>query len=739
MNHLPNLISDLALILTVAAVVSLLFKKLKQPVVLGYIVAGLLVGPKINILPTVVDLENIRLWADIGVIFLLFGLGLEFSFKKLLKVGSVAIITAFCGVSLTMLTGIGLGKIMGWNSMDSLFLGGILAISSTTIIIRAYDELKLKTQNFARIVTGALIVEDLVAVVLMVLLSSVAISRSFEGTAMLISVLKLLFFLVLWFVSGIFFLPTLIRNIKKLLNEESLLILSLALCFFMVWLATVAGFSSALGAFIMGSLLAETTKAERIEHLIHPLKDLFGAIFFVSVGLLIDPIIMLEYALPIVLASFVLLIGKPLFVSVGALLSGQTLKTSIKAGMSMSQIGEFSFIIAGLGLSLNVTSDFLYPIAVAISVITTFTTPLMMRVSNSVFTQVQNKLPEKWLNVMQSYASSTDKVTHLGEFRKLFRFYLSSVLVYSVVIVSVIVLNIKLTLPILKSYSFGEEITTALTLLILSPFLWALAFRRTHGELYAKVWREPSRRAPLVVLMVLRMILAVLFIGIVFKSMYSFKAALIGVSITVIILLIMAGKIKRFYGKIESRFFNNMNERENSNIQKSKLAPWDTHISTLVLKEDSKYLGQTLEESAIRENFGINIAKIERGDITINVPNKDDRLYPYDKVFLIGEDEQLKRFETDLIANQLNFNPNKKGHDIALNYIVINPDNEFIGKSIQESNIKALCRGIVVGIERGNQRILNPSSNLTFEESDKVWVVGDSQRIKILTQKLNHD
>jgi CPA2 family monovalent cation:H+ antiporter-2 len=739
MNHLPNLISDLALILTVAAVVSLLFKKLKQPVVLGYIVAGLLVGPKINILPTVIDLENIRLWADIGVIFLLFGLGLEFSFKKLLKVGSVAIITAFCGVSLTMLTGIGLGKLMGWNSMDSLFLGGILAISSTTIIIRAYDELKLKTQNFARIVTGALIVEDLVAVVLMVLLSSVAISRSFEGSAMLISVLKLLFFLVLWFVSGIFFLPTLIRNIKKLLNEESLLILSLALCFFMVWLATVAGFSSALGAFIMGSLLAETTKAERIEHLIHPLKDLFGAIFFVSVGLLIDPAIMLEYALPIVLASFVLLFGKPLFVCIGALLSGQTLKTSINAGMSMSQIGEFSFIIAGLGLSLNVTSDFLYPIAVAISVITTFTTPLMMRVSNSAFTLIQSKLPEKWLNVMQYYANSTDKVTHLGEFRKLFRFYLSGVLVYSVVIVSIIVLNIKLTLPILKSYRFGEEITTALTLLILSPFLWALAFRRTHRELYAKVWREPSRRAPLIVLMVLRMLLAVVFIGIVFKSMYSLKAALIGVSITVIILLIMAGKIKRFYGKIESRFFTNMNERENSNIHKSKLAPWDTHISTLVLKEDSKYLGQTLEESAIRENFGINIAKIERGDITINVPNKDDRLYPYDKLFLIGEDEQLKKFETDLITNQLNFNPNKKGHDIALNYIVINPDNEFIGKTIQESNIKALCRGIVVGIERGNQRILNPSSNFAFEEGDKVWVVGDSQRIKILTQKLNHD
>lgn len=733
MVHLPNLISDLALILTVAAVISLLFKKLKQPVVLGYIIAGVFVGPYFKLFPSVVDIENIRTWADIGVIFLLFSLGLEFSFKKLVKVGSVAILTAFIGVSMTLLTGYTLGFLMGWNTMDSLFLGGILAISSTTIIIRAYDELKLKTQNFAGIVTGVLVVEDLVAVVLMVVLSSVAVSRSFEGTEMLISMLKLVFFLVLWFTSGIFFLPSLLRKIKKLLNEESLLVLSLALCFIMVWLATQAGYSSALGAFIMGSILAETTKAEKIEHLLSPLKDMFGAIFFVSVGMLIEPNTLVEHALPIALATLVLIFGKPFFVTIGALLSGQKLKTSVQSGMSLSQIGEFSFIIAGLGLSLKVTSGYLYPVAVAVSVITTFTTPYMLKASEPMYNFIRGKMPVKWMTALDKYSGNAESVTHISDFRKLFRFYMTNVVIFSVVIISIILLTAKYLAPVLETMEYGKLAIVILTLLLLSPFLWALAFRRTHRDLYANVWQDESRRGPLIVLMVSRILLAVMFIGFLIDLYYTPIIALIGILPALAIMVLLAGKIKKFYGKIEKRFIVNMNERELMKVG-SPLTPWDSHIAELVVPENSDYVGKTLEESEIREMYGINIAKIVRGGTTIKVPGRYVRLYPNDKISVIGTDNELKRFETQLNEDNTVPDIDLDAAEIALSYFIVEPDSNMIGKSVRDSNIRELSKGMVVGIERGDQRILNPSSNEVFHHGDKVWIVGNSQRVKILTQ-----
>ncbi|HOT89573.1 MAG TPA: cation:proton antiporter, partial [Bacteroidales bacterium] len=428
---LPPLINDLALILGAAAIVTLLFKKLKQPVVLGYIIAGFIVGPHFNIFPTIVEIKSIRIWADIGVIFLLFGLGLEFSFKKLLKVGGVAAVTALTEVVLTMLLGYGVGILLGWNYINSLFLGGILAIASTTIIIKAFDELGVKNQKFTDVVTGVLIIEDLVAVILMVLLSTVAVSKSFSGGAMMMSVLKLIFFIVLWFVTGIFFLPLFLKKIRNLLTDETLLIISLALCFIMVVLATYAGFSSALGAFIMGSILAETIKAEKIEVLIKPVKNLFGAIFFVSVGMLIDPKMLVDYMLPIMVASFVLLLGKPLFVIFGALSSGMPLKIAVQSGMSLSQIGEFSFIIAALGLSLNVTGEFLYPVAVAVSVITTFTTPYMIKYSETVYKFIDIKIPLKWKKTIDSYGVEAQNMNEISEWRILLRSYITNMIIYS--------------------------------------------------------------------------------------------------------------------------------------------------------------------------------------------------------------------------------------------------------------------------------------------------------------------
>lgn len=738
MQHLPALIIDLALILGAAAVVTLLFKKLKQPVVLGYIIAGLLVSPNFKLFPTIIEMETIKTWADIGVIFLLFSLGLEFSFKKLLKVGGVAVIAAVFEVSLTMILGYGVGRMLGWNSMNSLFLGGILAIASTTIIIRAFDELGVKNQKFAGLVTGVLVIEDLVAVLLMVLLSTVAVSQTFSGNEMILSVLKLAFFLVLWFVSGIFFLPTLLKRISSLINEETLLIVSLALCFLMVVLASYAGFSAALGAFIMGSILAETTKAEKIAHHIKSVKNLFGAIFFVSVGMLINPHMMVQHASPILVATLVLLFGKPLFVSLGVLAAGQPLKIAVQSGMSLSQIGEFSFIIAGLGLSLNVTGDFLYPVAVAVSVLTTFTTPLMIRYSEPAYRVIERIMPLKWKGFIDTYSVGAQNMAEISDWKKIMRFYSINVIIFSVIIITIILLSTEYLAPLLASYGWNQLITVAITLGVLSPFLWALAFRRTQRQAYANVWQKASRRGPLLMLLVSRLVLALLFIGFLFDRFFSPRVAFIGVVISSTILLLLMGRIKNFYGQIEKRFMTNYHERDAQTAAKNEiLTPWDSHITTFELSSRSPYIGKTLRQSKIREEFGVNVVAIERGDYVINVPNSASHLYPNDILSVIGTDEQLQRFMSHLESSANEFKEIEAKPEVSLIHFTVGESSSLLRQQIRSSLIRERSQGIVVGVERDGKRIINPESDLVFELNDKVWIVGDGRRIQLLYKEFS--
>lgn len=727
MLQLPALITDLALILGAAAVVTLLFKKLKQPVVLGYIIAGLLVGPNIKLFPTIVEPEIIKTWADIGVIFLLFSLGLEFSFKKLLKVGGVAVVTAVTEVALTMLLGFGVGKMLGWNTMDSLYLGGILAIASTTIIIRAFDELGVKSQKFTGVVTGVLVIEDLVAVLLMVLLSTVAVSQTFAGSEMVLSVFSLAFFLILWFVSGIFFLPTFLKKISSLINDETLLIISLALCLMMVVLATFVGFSPALGAFIMGSILAETTKAEKISHLTQSVKNLFGAIFFVSVGMLIDPQMLKLHIFPILAATLVLMVGKPLFVCAGALAAGQPLKIAVQSGMSLSQIGEFSFIIASLGLTLNVTSDFLYPVAVAVSVLTTFTTPYMIRFSEPVYQRIEHFLPGKWSDAINRYSVGAQNVAETSDWKKVLRFYFLNIVVFSVIIVTIILLSTRYIAPLFSGFKWDQVVTAFFTLVILSPFLWALAFRRTQRQAYANIWMTASHRGPLMALLLSRIALAVIYIGFLFYLLFSPSAAVAGVIISCFILALFSGRIKAFYGRIETRFLSNYNEREN---QSAMLAPWDSHITTFELSTQSPFVGKTLQQSRIREEFGVNVVVIERGDFTINLPTRENHLYPHDKLSVLGTDEQLEKFKMYLESVENRTQIKEIKSDVALHHFILGENSMLTGKSIRDSKIRERAQGLVVGIERNGIRILNPESDFAFAGNDKVWIVGDEKQVK---------
>lgn len=731
--HLPYLIIDLALILTSAAVISLIFKKLKQPVVLGYIIAGVAVGPHFDFFPNVLEIESIRIWAEIGVIILLFNLGLEFSFKKLIKEGFRVVVIALFGVLLTLFTGFILGKLMGWNNMDSLFMGGILSIASTTIIIRAFEELGVKTQKFTNIVTSVLIVEDLAAVVLMVILSTISISREFQGTELLFSVFKLLFFLVLWFISGIFFLPTILKYLKRLLNEETLLIFSLALCFLVVILALKAGFSPAFGAFIMGSILAETTKAERIEHLIAPLKNLFGAIFFVSVGMLLNPFMIIEHIGPVLGATFILLIGKPFFITAGSLVTGQPVKMAFQTGLSLSQIGEFSFIIATLGLTLKVTSDFLYPIAVAVSVITTFTTPYMIKLAEPLYRIFENKAPDKWKRFLLQHSLSAEKLTELSEWRNLLRKTFFNTIVYSVIIITIIFLNVKVVQPYFWQYKWSRVLMAGFTIAMLSPFLWALTFRRSDKAIYARLMSNPLHRSSLIILGIGKIGLAIFYIGFVFEKLFSTQIALIGVGVTVGLLFLFSKQIQHFYGRIEFRFLSNLNEREKRTTDKSSsLTPWDTHLSTFHISARCSFIGKTLLESKIREDFGVNIASIERDDITINVPDRYERLYPHDVISVIGTDEQLNKFREFVETTNSETNILKSKDDMKLLHFEVKAASRLFGKSIKHSNIRELTKGLVVGVERDGKRFLNPESDFVFAEGDVVWVVGNQKRIRVL-------
>jgi CPA2 family monovalent cation:H+ antiporter-2 len=450
MGHLPKLIEDLALILLTGAITTLVFKKIRQPVVLGYILAGFLVGPHLSITPTVADHTNVETLAEIGVIFLLFSLGLEFSFKKLMHVGGSASITAFVEIIFITVTGYFTGRLMGWSNMDSLFLGGMLASSSTTIIIRAFDELGIKTKKFAGIVFGVLVVEDIVVILLMVLLSTMSVSQQFEGSELVYTVLKLLFFLLLWFLAGIFLLPTLLRKAKSIIDEENLMILSIGLCLGMVLLATKVGFSAELGAFIMGSIFAETTSAEKVEHVTKPIKDLFGAVFFVSVGMLIDPDAIVEYKWPVLFVTLLTIFGKLFSTTLGALISGQPLKQSVQVGMSMAQIGEFAFIVATLGLSLGVISDFLFPVAVGASAITTFSTPYMIKYSEPFYNFLVRILPAKWIRSLQKYSANAQNIQAESNWKSVLKTYAVIIVANGIILLGILLLSLNLLIPLLE-------------------------------------------------------------------------------------------------------------------------------------------------------------------------------------------------------------------------------------------------------------------------------------------------
>ncbi len=763
--HIPVLISDLTLILGIAGVVTLFFKKIKQPVVLGYILSGLLVGPNLQFFPSVADIGNIKIWGELGVIFLLFALGLEFSFKKVLDLGAAPVITGIIELLAMMGLGIGLGNLLGWSKMDAIFLGGIIAISSTTIIFRAFDELGLKTKSFTKLVLGVLIIEDLFAVLLMVMLSTMAVSQQIEGWELVMSLSKLVFFLLAWFLTGIFVLPTLFKRTNQHLNSETLMVVSIALCFAMVVAASSLGFSPALGAFAMGSLLAETVFAEKIETIIKPVKNLFGAIFFVSVGMLIEPTVLVNYGWEVLILTIAVVLGKTLFITTGSLVSGKPLHQSLQAGTSMAQIGEFSFIIATLGLTLNVISPQLYPIAVGVSVITTFLTPYMMKTPDPLFGMLEKWLPQSWKDRLDNYAAGSQHIGAESKWKKVVKFYTQVISINTAVIVAIMLLMYFVVMPYVpKLFLFVQDFTGGsrkavyswlnaeiigqivafVGFIMMMPFLWALVAKQMKNYSGAALWlNEEYSRGPLFMLELLRVVVALIVIFIYLRFVYYNLWSLIvtmGVALTLV--FIFRNRLQDFYGKLELHFLQNLNEKENLEQQKrrSHLSPWDGHLATYTVPANAPCLGKTLEQLAWRETFGVNVAYIERGTRLIFPPNKDQVIYPYDLLGVIGTDEQLKGFVENLhqsnvdseVYNIEHSKTSPEKEEIDLQKFIVSPKNELRGQTIRDSKIRERTEGLVVGIERGNERILNPASDVEFQCDDVVWVVGNKSKINSL-------
>lgn len=736
MIHLPALISDLAIILAVAGASTLLFKWIGQPVVLGYLLAGLLVGPEVSFFPSVQEKDAIKVWAEIGVIVLLFGLGLEFSFKKLARVGRGAGITAVTEILAMLGIGYLLGKAFGWSDMDSVFLGGILSISSTTIIIRAFDELGFRQRGFVQLVFGVLIVEDLIAILLMVLLSTLAISHSFEGLHLLKEVGRLGFVLTLWFVGGIFLVPWFLRKTRHLMNAETSLVVALGLCLLMVVLATRLGFSPALGAFIMGSIFAETSDGEKIEHHLSPVRDLFAAIFFVSIGMLIEIKTLQEHWLAVLIISLVTIFGKLFSTFLGALFSGQSLRHSVQAGMSLAQIGEFSFIIATLGLSLRVTSDFLYPIAVAVSAITTFTTPYMIRQADSVFSWMERTLPLDWRNRLETRAQAVSRSSaELETSHSILRMFVNSVLVIAIALASSRWFQ-PFWVSIFGSSDLSNYIALAFAVLFSLPFLWAIF---SPSSLVTKGLPSQEelilRTTRAVFSLIGRFLWSFALLGFVIAQFTPAltSVAFIGV-LTVFVGFLGFRNFTRLYHWLETRFLSHLNEKEIEKLKKSQpkpaLAPWDAHLAELKVDPDSKAVGRSLAELGLREKLGITVALIERGRHQILAPKKDTLLMAHDRVSVIGTDEQIAALASLLAATDPVLpEPNLQ---FGLENLVLSASSPFVGKTIRDSGVREAVDGLIVGVERAGERILNPDSSLQLKSDDCLWIVGNRDRISKL-------
>lgn len=732
--QIESLITDLAFILLLGAIVTVLFKWLRQPVVLGYIVAGFLASPNFTLLPSVNTLENIDFWAEIGIIVLLFSLGLEFSFKKLVNSGGSAVVTAMIIVAGMMGAGFIVGHILHFNFINSLFLGGMLSMSSTTIIIKAFTDMGLRQQKFASQVLAVLIVEDLFAVVMMVVLSSIAINNSVEGSEMLLSVGKLVFFLIIWFLVGVYIIPSLLNRWRRFLNSETLLVVSMGLCLGMAVFSVYCGFSLALGAFVMGSILAGTSYAESIEHVTAPVKDLFGAVFFISVGMMVRPDILVHYWLPVIIISAVVIVGMIIFGTFGMLITGQTLPTAIRSGFSLTQIGEFAFIIASLGMSLGVLEPTLYPIVVAVSVITTFTTPYFIKMSLPVSKWAESHLPERLRLLIDRYSSEGEKDRARGNaWAAVLRRHLWRTLVYAIILLAITLVMDRYARPWLTEIfpESGNFISVILCLVLMSPFLIALISPVKMRRPSDGVDDTSRQGVPGIVLMVFRSLIALAFIIHAVHSIYSARVSLlVAVALIVLIGLLFYRRLSKYMGSLESRFFDNLNERDLRRSGKKNHVVSDLHLAYMRVGAGCPFAGEQLMHSRLRTTYGVNVVNIQRGLRQIPIPGARQRIFPGDVIGVIGTDAQIAAL-LPVVEVEATPDAATPQADMTLRSVLLSFNSPLINRTPSSSALRDNYDVLVVAVNRDGE-FIDSNPNLVFAPGDIVWVAGSNQNINRL-------
>ena len=734
--NIEGLIGDLAFILILGAITTLLFKWMKQPVVLGYIVAGFLASPHFTYLPSVTTEANIDFWAQIGIIVLLFSLGLEFSFKKLVNAGAPAVVTALFIVCGMMAAGFAAGHILGFSRINSLFLGGMLSMSSTTIIIKAFTDLGLRQRKFASLVFAVLIVEDLFAVLMMVILSSIAINNSVEGSEMLYSVSKLAFFLIIWFVTGVFILPSLLNSQRRFLNQETLLVVSMGLCLGMAVFSVACGFSLALGAFVMGSILAGTSFAERIEKLTTPVKDLFGSVFFISVGMMVNPSIIAQYWLPILILSAVVIVGMIFFGTFGMLITGQTLRVAMESGFSLTQIGEFAFIIASLGMSLGVLDPQIYPIVVAVSVLTTFTTPYFIRMADPAYRYVESHLPKRLHFLIDRYSeTATAEQSATAELWKtLIKRYLWRVILYSIVLIALTIISLHYLMPFFVGVFpvWGRLITTVVSLTVMSPFLLAMTYPASKQTERNRLRACNARfDVPLIAMTVVRLLIAMAIVVYLLSSIYSMAVGwTLGVALFIVMMLSFSKRIKERLEKIETRFMDNLNERELRKTGAKNNLVANMHLAYMTVGYDCPFVGERLRNSGLRKRFGVSVSSIQRGSNIIMVPDADARLFPGDILGVIGTDDEIQKLIPVIEASDEGVSATSP-EDIRLTSVRLTDSSPLIGRTVASSRLREDYEALLVATQR-DENYTQPSPEMSFAEGDVLWIVGDVNKLSSL-------
>ena len=730
-----GLIGDLAWILLLGAVATLIFKKLKQPVVLGYILAGFLASPKFEYLPSISDLENIEFWAQVGIVVLMFTLGLEFSFKKLLNSGASAVVTALIIITGMTFAGFGVGCLLHFNTINCIFLGGMISMSSTTIILKSLTDLGMRQKKFANLVLSVLIIEDLFAVLMLVLLSSLAMG-DVQGSELLFSIGKLLFFLIIWFVVGVYLLPTLLVNLRRFLNDETLLVVSMALCFLMAAFSVMTGFSLELGAFVMGSILAGTMMAERIEHVVEPVKNLFGSVFFISVGMMVDPHVLATYWWEILLLAAVVVVGMIIFGTLGMLATGQSLKVAMESGFTLTQIGEFSFIIASLGLSLGVLESSLYPIIVAVSVITIFTTPYFIKLADPAYRLVLRHLPNSMRFLIDRYSKQT---TDAGDTRRLWRDILSRyiwrILLYSVILVAIILVSDSYLLPIMKEISprWGKIISYIITLAAMLPFLVALSFGSAKSSEKMRLHATASfYDVPLVAMRIIRYFVG-LMVLVYFTTLYfnAVRGWIVGITVFIFITAFAGTRIMGRYRRMEKRFMDNLNIRENTRSGRNNNIVDDLHQAYITVGAGVPFIGEKLKNSNLRSRYGVSVSSIQRGQRQMPLPQGDTRIFPGDVLGVIGTDDQIKQLNDDIDRSERELEAEvSETTDISLASIVLSENSPVIGRPLSQLDIRSDFDAMIVKVFKSDGSYESPEPDTVLNPGDTVWLVGDPREFE---------